>query len=183
MFDPVQDRKNDAYKRVLEIVKHFLKASGIIINSYKDLEPGAFKALMQNEEGMPPVYPVGPLFRTGSEFGTAGSDQCLPWLDEQASGSFLFVSFGSAGTLSHEQTIELAPGLEMSGQRLLWVFKANPDAAPQVQILGHGSTGEFLPHCGWNSALESITNGVPLKAWPLFGEQRLNAVQLTDDSK
>ncbi|GAB4857513.1 hypothetical protein Ancab_015421 [Ancistrocladus abbreviatus] len=220
MFDPVQDRKNDAYKRVLELVKHFLKASGFIINSYEDLEPGAFKALMQNEEGIPPVYPVGPLVGTGSEFGTAGSDQCLPWLDEQPSGSVLFVSFGSAGTLSHEQTTELALGLEMSGQRFLWVFKVPNDKAvnatyfyrsvdndpsqylpdgflertktlglvvpswvPQVQILGHGSTGGFLSHCGWNSILESIDNGVPLIAWPLFAEQKLNAVQLTDDLK
>ncbi|GAB4857515.1 hypothetical protein Ancab_015423 [Ancistrocladus abbreviatus] len=188
MFDPVQDRKNDAYKLVLELVKHFLKASGFIINSYEDLEPGAFMALMQNEEGIPPVYPVGPLVGTGSEFGTAGSDQCLPWLDEQPSGSVLFVSFGSAGTLSHEQTTELALGLEMSGQRFLWVFKVPNDKAvnatyfyrsvdndpsqylpdgflertktlglvvpswvPQVQILGHGSTGGFLSHCGWNS--------------------------------
>ncbi|KAJ9555834.1 hypothetical protein OSB04_010448 [Centaurea solstitialis] len=51
---------------------------------------------------------------------------------------------------------------------------------PQVEILGHGSTGGFLTHCGWNSILESIANGVPMIAWPLFAEQRMNAVNLTD---
>lgn len=52
--------------------------------------------------------------------------------------------------------------------------------APQAQILGHASTGGFLTHCGWNSALESIVLGVPMIAWPLFAEQRMNAVLLTE---
>nr|GFB34647.1 hydroquinone glucosyltransferase-like [Tanacetum cinerariifolium] len=51
--------------------------------------------------------------------------------------------------------------------------------APQVEILGHGSTGGFLTHCGWNSISESVVNGVPMIAWPLFAEQRMNAVLLT----
>ncbi|KAK7293265.1 hypothetical protein RJT34_16128 [Clitoria ternatea] len=55
-----------------------------------------------------------------------------------------------------------------------------PSWAPQVQVLSHNATGGFLTHCGWNSALESIVNGVPLIAWPLFAEQGVNAVLLTD---
>ncbi|KAI3852252.1 hypothetical protein MKX03_028404 [Papaver bracteatum] len=55
--------------------------------------------------------------------------------------------------------------------------------APQVQILSHRSTGGFLTHCGWNSTLESMIHGVPLIAWPLFAEQKMNAVMLTDDLK
>ncbi|EXC02932.1 Hydroquinone glucosyltransferase [Morus notabilis] len=55
--------------------------------------------------------------------------------------------------------------------------------APQVQVLSHGSTGGFLSHCGWNSALESIVHGVPLIAWPSYAEQRTNAVLLADDVK
>ncbi|KAK5783584.1 hypothetical protein PVK06_038093 [Gossypium arboreum] len=49
-----------------------------------------------------------------------------------------------------------------------------------MEILGHGSTGGFLTHCGWNSVLESISNGVPMIAWPLYAEQRMNAVLLTE---
>ncbi|KAI3840387.1 hypothetical protein MKX03_037799 [Papaver bracteatum] len=55
--------------------------------------------------------------------------------------------------------------------------------APQVEILSHKSTGGFLSHCGWNSTLESIVHGVPLIAWPLFAEQTMNAVMLTDYMK
>ena len=40
-----------------------------------------------------------------------------------------------------------------------------------------------MTHCGWNSTLESIVHGVPFIAWPLFAEQKMNAVLLTDDLK
>lgn len=53
--------------------------------------------------------------------------------------------------------------------------------APQSEILAHGSIGGFLTHCGWNSSLESILNGVPMIAWPLFAEQKMNATQLAED--
>ncbi|XVF73050.1 hypothetical protein PTKIN_Ptkin12aG0170400 [Pterospermum kingtungense] len=55
--------------------------------------------------------------------------------------------------------------------------------APQAQVLSHGSTGGFLTHCGWNSTLESVVNGVPLIAWPLYAEQKMNAAILTKEIK
>jgi hydroquinone glucosyltransferase len=219
LADPFQDRKNEVYKWVLQSAKRYSLAAGIMVNSFLELEPGCFKALMEGKEGRPPVYPVGPLVQSGSDDGVEGSE-CLSWLDKQPNGSVLFVSFGSGGTLSHEQLNELASGLEMSGQRFLWVVRspnekaanaayfsgqsANdpfaflpdgflertkglglvvPSWAPQVQILKHASTGGFLSHCGWNSTLESIVHGVPFIAWPLYAEQRMNAVLLADDLK
>ncbi|KAL6002199.1 hypothetical protein ACLOJK_037647 [Asimina triloba] len=47
--------------------------------------------------------------------------------------------------------------------------------APQLEILSHRSTGAFLSHCGWNSALESLSRGVPLIGWPLAAEQFQNS--------
>ncbi|GAU46265.1 hypothetical protein TSUD_174410 [Trifolium subterraneum] len=55
--------------------------------------------------------------------------------------------------------------------------------APQVEILKQDSVGGFLSHCGWNSILESIQVGVPIVAWPLFAEQAMNAVMLSDGLK
>ncbi|KAK2413891.1 hydroquinone glucosyltransferase [Trifolium repens] len=58
-----------------------------------------------------------------------------------------------------------------------------PNWAPQTQILSHGSIGGFLTHCGWNSVIETIMLGVPMIAWPLFAEQKMNAVLLCDSVK
>lgn len=55
--------------------------------------------------------------------------------------------------------------------------------APQVKVLNHGSVGGFLTHCGWNSILESVVNGVAMIAWPLFAEQRTNAALIVDSLK
>lgn len=55
--------------------------------------------------------------------------------------------------------------------------------APQIEVLSHKSIGGFLCHCGWNSILEGIIHGVPIIAWPLFAEQKMNAVLLTDGLK
>lgn len=164
------------------------------------------------------VYTVGPLIRSLSASGEEGTADCLKWLDLQPKSSVLFVSFGSAGTLSCAQTSELALGLEASGQRFLWVARSpidlnasgsyftaesadNPLAylpagflertkgvglvvsswAPQVEVLAHASTGGFLSHCGWNSTLESASRGVPIICWPLFAEQRMNALILAEE--
>ncbi|XP_027355297.1 anthocyanidin 3-O-glucosyltransferase 5-like [Abrus precatorius] len=56
-----------------------------------------------------------------------------------------------------------------------------PQWAPQITILKHGSVGGFVSHCGWGSTLESVTNGVPMVAWPLYAEQRMNATILAED--
>ncbi|KAL3815117.1 hypothetical protein ACJIZ3_016385 [Penstemon smallii] len=222
LLDPVQDRNNDAYKWVLHHAKRYTLADGIMVNSFKELEPIAIEFLEKEEEGKPTVYPIGPLIQMGSS-----KDEELPvssslnWLKNQPISSVLYVSFGSGGTLSHKQIIELALGLEMSEQRFLWVLRCPNDQsssatyfkikdssdplayylpegflerttgrglvvplwAPQAQILAHESTGAFLTHCGWNSILESVVNGVPLIAWPLYAEQRTNAVMLHEHVK
>ncbi|KAL7203854.1 hypothetical protein ACSBR2_016999 [Camellia fascicularis] len=218
--EPFQDRSDKAYKGFIDSFKRYGRAEGIIVNSFVDMEEGAIKALFVDELGKPPIYPVGPLIRTGLSDGSEWPE-CLQWLDDQPSGSVVFVSFGSGGTLSHDQLTELALGLELSGQRFLWVvrnpsdnasaafFNAHnqndpfsflpggflertqgrgrglvvPSWAPQIEVLSHRATGGFLTHCGWNSTLESTVHGVPLIAWPLFAEQKMNTVMLTEGLK
>ncbi|PIN23089.1 UDP-glucuronosyl and UDP-glucosyl transferase [Handroanthus impetiginosus] len=57
-----------------------------------------------------------------------------------------------------------------------------PMWAQQVEILNHEAIGGFLSHCGWNSTLESITSRVPMIAWPLYAEQRMNATLLVEEA-
>ncbi|KAK4344963.1 hypothetical protein RND71_035139 [Anisodus tanguticus] len=111
--DSVQDKKNEAYKSNLHHTKRYKMAEGIILNSFKDLKPGAIKAIHEKEPGnyKRKIYPVGPLIlmdKISNNKADDESSQCLKWLDEQPCGSVLYISFGSGGTLSHEQLIELA---------------------------------------------------------------------------
>ncbi|XP_042511054.1 UDP-glycosyltransferase 88F4-like [Macadamia integrifolia] len=55
--------------------------------------------------------------------------------------------------------------------------------APQVEVLSRESVGGFVTHCGWNSILEAVCAGVPMVAWPLYAEQRMNRTVLVEDMK
>ncbi|GAU20261.1 hypothetical protein TSUD_353250 [Trifolium subterraneum] len=221
LFTNVQDRSSPEYKQFLQLLKSLSIADGILVNSFLEMESGPIKAL--NEEGSvkgnPFVYPVGPIVQTATSSADANGLECLSWLDKQQSCSVLYVSFGSGGTLSLEQIVELALGLELSNHKFLWVLRgpnssANaaylspqndvdplqflpsgflertkgkglviPSWAPQIEILSHNSVGGFLTHCGWNSTIESVVHGVPLITWPLFAEQNMNAVLLSEGIK
>ncbi|KAL0349282.1 UNVERIFIED_CONTAM: Hydroquinone glucosyltransferase [Sesamum angustifolium] len=218
--DSLKERNSEVHKWAIDWCNKFLEADGVMVNSFLELELEAFKDLERRLPGVPPVYPVGPLIRTGTEAESDAGSECVKWLNDQPPKSVLFVSFGSGGTLSVQQFKELALGLEMCGQRFLWVVRT-PQAsaadaylntqstvkdpldylpegflertkgrglvvvswAPQIQVLSHRSTGGFVTHCGWNSILESAAFGVPLIAWPLCFEHRMNAVFLTDGLK
>ncbi|KAL2507894.1 UDP-glycosyltransferase 92A1 [Forsythia ovata] len=55
--------------------------------------------------------------------------------------------------------------------------------APQMEILSHKSVGAFLSHCGWNSIIEALSNGVPILSWPMGAEQPFNAHMLEEEMR
>ncbi|KAG8368653.1 hypothetical protein BUALT_Bualt15G0067900 [Buddleja alternifolia] len=124
-------------------------------------------------------------------------DACIAWLNHRARASVLYVNFGSITILSKEQLLEFAWGLANSNHYFLWVIR--PDLVSgelailpleffkevegrammvgwcsQEHVLAHSSVGGFLTHCGWNSTIESISEGVPMICWPFFSEQQTN---------
>ncbi|KAJ4827456.1 hypothetical protein Tsubulata_032976 [Turnera subulata] len=124
-------------------------------------------------------------------------NECLKWLDAREHQSVVYVNYGSIITLTQEQLKEFGWGLANSKYPFLWAIR--PDLldgsdqfisnefmdeirgrgllvgwCPQEKVLGHISVGGFLTHCGWNSTLESISQGVPMICWPFFGDQQTN---------
>lgn len=183
---------------------------GFLINSFYELEP-AYADYYRNVMGRR-AWHIGPLSLYSNveedkvQRGSSSSideHECLKWLDSKEPNSVLYISFGSLASLTNSQLLEIAKGLEATGQTFIWVVKKEihdqeewlPEGfekriegkgliirgwAPQVLILDHGSIGGFVTHCGWNSALEGVTAGLPMVTWPNSAEQFYNEKLITD---
>ncbi|KAL6843638.1 hypothetical protein ACP4OV_026700 [Aristida adscensionis] len=142
----------------------------------------------------------------GDDGAGAERDPILQWLDGRPAGTVVYVCFGSTCGLGASQLRELAAGLRASGCPFLWVIPSQTAAAgdgggggtepeerasshgmvvagrwaPQAKILAHRAVGGFVTHCGWNSALEAVSAGVPVATWPLRAEQFLNEAFLVE---
>lgn len=83
---------------------------GVLVNTLEELEPKTLASLRDEQHlkrmVQAPVYPIGPLVRTDGPISSKA--MLLEWLDCQPDESVIYISFGSAGTLSPEQTIEMA---------------------------------------------------------------------------
>ncbi|KAF5178177.1 Udp-glycosyltransferase 91c1, partial [Thalictrum thalictroides] len=183
-------------------------ADVVFIRSCTEFEPDWLR-LVEEEIFQKPVVPVGLLPAsvkersddTGEKWG-----EISEWLDKQKKESVVYVSIGTEATLTQEEVVELALGLELSELPFFWVIRKPtsfagddsftlPDGfedrisgrgyickgwAPQVRILAHPSIGGFLTHCGWNSIIESLGLGRALILLPLLAEQGLNARMLEE---
>ena len=189
------------FKLIISNVQAMKLAETIICNSFYDLEPPSFTLF-------PNLVPVGPLL-TSQQFGKAVGHfwqvdtTCMSWLDERPTKSVIYVAFGSLAVFNQHQFQELALGLELSGHPFLWVVRNDladgiDDSwldgfqdrvkgqgmlvgwSPQQQVLAHPSIACFFSHCGWNSTLEGVKNGVPFLCWPFLFDQFLNRTYICD---
>ena len=113
-------------------------------------------------------------------FGLELSKQRFVWVvraPTEKSGDKAYLK-GRSGDENHDQFGYLPKGFMSRIQNVGFVIS---DWVSQVDILSHPSIGAFISHCGWNSTLESILNGVPIIAFPLFAEQKMNATMLTEE--
>ncbi|RID58501.1 hypothetical protein BRARA_F01797 [Brassica rapa] len=141
--------------RYLELCKEIFNrgtASGIILNTAR-------------------LYPLGPLHITASTNSSLLEEDmsCIEWLNKQKSGSVIYISLGSKAHMEAKESLqeEVSKIVSEKGYIVKW--------APQDQVLGHPAVGGFWSHCGWNSTLESIVEGVPMIFRPFGNEQKLNA--------
>ncbi|XAR51668.1 Trans-zeatin O-beta-D-glucosyltransferase [Bertholletia excelsa] len=176
-------------------------ADWLICNSTYNLEPGAFSLA-------PEILPIGPILASDQLGNSTGNfwpedSTCLKWLDQQPPNSVIYVAFGSFTIFNQTQFQELALGLELTNRPFLWVVRPDitdgtkdsyPDGfsgrvttrgkmvgwAPQQGVLSHPSVACFLSHCGWNSTMEGVSNGVPILCWPYFADQFLNQSYICD---
>ena len=134
------------------------------------------------------------------------TDDCLRWLDAKRAGSVVYVSFGTFTSFSPAELRELARGLDLSGKDFVWIISSGTgtdgsewmpegfaelmargdrgiiirDWAPQTLILNHPAMRGFMTHCGWNSALEAVSAGVPMVTWPQYADQFYNEKLIVD---
>ncbi|KAG5616043.1 hypothetical protein H5410_015867 [Solanum commersonii] len=169
-------------QHVIKKGKHIVQAQALILNTFEALEGpilSQFRALCPN------IYAIRPLH---TQMKAKLASQSLP-------------TIGSLATMSKAQFLEFWYGLVNSKTNFLWVQRPGSiigledddinvpmelvestkergcivSWAPQEEVLAHPSIGGFLTHCGWNSTLESIVEGVPMICWPYFVDQQVNS--------
>ncbi|KAM0933953.1 putative UDP-glucuronosyl/UDP-glucosyltransferase, UDP-glycosyltransferase family [Dioscorea sansibarensis] len=189
---------------ILSQFKNISKATFILLNTFDELEHDVIHSVSK----LLPVIPVGPLIEDdedeektkkirGDQWEVA--EECMGWLDEQEAKSVVYVSLGSIVVLTAEEMEEMATGLKNTCRPFLWVVREElekylPEGyveetkgkgmvvrwSPQDRVLGHEAVACFVSHCGWNSTLETIAAGVPVVAYPQWGDQVTDAKFLVD---
>ncbi|CAN6164309.1 unnamed protein product [Urochloa humidicola] len=172
---------------------------GIIVNTFYELESPYIDRW--NLEIPLKMWPVGPLCLAGEPAVQALDEDLAGWLDSRLASNrpVLYVAFGSQAALSRAQLEEIATGLDRSGLDFIWVVRSKwlgqedqlegrfgdrgkvvQSFVNQLGVLSHKAIKGFFSHSGWNSVMESISMGVPILAFPMAAEQKMNAKFVVD---
>ncbi|GJJ12775.1 hypothetical protein Clacol_007020 [Clathrus columnatus] len=185
----------------------FQNCSGIITTSNWVYESQGTRALEKYlSETNRPLYVLGPLGLITPEQLKESSEErtATAFLDgiltKRGKQSLIYVSFGSLFWPPNPEAVWKI--LEILLERNIPILlsynnqKASmPEAlhstltlsenafitpwAPQNAVLQHPVTGWFLTHCGQNSVMEALSNGIPMIAWPIDTDQPLNAAYMS----
>ncbi|KAK1417534.1 hypothetical protein QVD17_26663 [Tagetes erecta] len=197
-------------KAILRQFKNLSKNFCVLMETFDELEGDLIKYMSQicPIRAVGPLF-KNPLLESNSNISgdLIKADDCMEWLNTKQPSSVVYISFGSVVSLSQEQVTEMAYGVLNSGVLFLWVMRMGatstgvsgtlPDGfleeagdrgmvvhwSPQTQVLAHPAVSCFVSHCGWNSTMESMSCGVPMVAFPQWGDQVTNAKYLVDEWK
>ncbi|XP_055334975.1 uncharacterized protein LOC129586022 [Paramacrobiotus metropolitanus] len=186
---------------MLNIRPATMGSHGVLTNSFRVMDQPDLDALRSESDfGDLPMFYVGPIFPR--EPKTSPDDRVLKFLEKQPPKSTVYVSFGTGSGPSEEQTVELANALLVTGRPFVWALREQmhrvlPEAiqkkmqddnagfvitnwAPQKAVLASDRLRVFVCHCGWGGLMEGLYAGVAMVAWPMFGDQWLNAEWLAE---
>ncbi|KAJ3693276.1 hypothetical protein LUZ60_008756 [Juncus effusus] len=179
------------------------KAHFILVNSCEELESSIFTNF-QNIRPIGPLIPIDQVEKADTQIGQLPYDTtCMTWLDQQETNTVVYVSFGSITKPDQNQFEEIGLGLELSQMRFLWITR--PDLTDsnnriflrrfeecvkqrgkiaewcnQKKVLAHPSIACFISHCGWNSTMEGVKNGLRFLCWPYYTDQFPNQDYICD---
>lgn len=190
----------EKYVKVVVDAYNIGSSSAIIWNTMGLLEQSSLAQVQKINKV--PIFAIGPIHKIAPTTSCSLHEEdrnSIQWLDKQPNNSVIYVSLGSIVSIDKTEFAEMAWGLANSKQSFLWVIRPGSirgydwmellsprfinvvkergcivNWAPQKEVLAHKAVGGFFSHCGWNSTLESICEGVPLICRPGFGDQRVN---------
>ncbi|KAF5770976.1 putative UDP-glucuronosyl/UDP-glucosyltransferase [Helianthus annuus] len=186
-------KKDDGMGDIISnMVKQTKASSGIIWNSFKELEQLQLETIRRDIPAPCLLIQFAKHFTTTSSSLLDHDRSFFPWLDQQPRNSVVYISFGSVAQVEEKHFIEMVHGLVDSKHSFLWVVRTGfvcgstwleplPDVfpgergrivkwAPQQEVLGHEAIGAFWTHSGWNSTVESVCEGVPMICSPFWGD-------------
>ncbi|KAL8089587.1 hypothetical protein AgCh_039166 [Apium graveolens] len=202
---PVSNNNMNETLKLNDIASNMKTFSAIILNTIDCLEQSSMLQIRQHYNV--PVFGIGPLCKVAPTLFTSFLEEetsCIGWLNNQRAKSVIYVSKGSLATSDENELTEIFWGLANSDQPFLWVVRPGSVSgsewtevlpkgfkevigerglvvkwAPQKEVLAHSAVGGFWSHCGWNSTMESLSEGVPMISSPQFFDQKVTARYLT----
>ncbi|KAK8605981.1 hypothetical protein V6N13_102745 [Hibiscus sabdariffa] len=180
----------------------------VLMDSFEELEPDIVEYMSKfcPIKTVGPLFKYHEVSNDTVRCDIMKADECIEWLDSKPASSVMYISFGTVVYLKQEQVDEIAHALLLTtGISFLWVMRPPREGlgrqihslpqgflekvgdkgkivrwSPQEKVLTHPSVSCFVSHCGWNSTVEALSCGVPIIAFPQWGDQVTNAVYLVD---